>query len=155
MSIWYHFNVEAYGNREAIGKFFNLDPEEDIHYIDRFSFSFGQKNVPGMRLGKLIVNNPDLVFLVKNSVEDSTYISLERFNERLTIEISQRGVFTEVNKKLLEMYKKEFPTLIEKHLKLERGFKGFRWSYLIGSHEKISELLNNANDYRDMTSLFI
>jgi len=104
-------------------------------------------------LGKLIANNPDLVFLVKNSVEGGTYISLERFNERLLIEVSQYRMYTKINKELLDEYTQKFPTLVEKHLRWEKGFQGFRWGYFLNSYEKISKLLDNANDYRDLICL--
>jgi len=68
MSMWVGHDITAYGDRQAIGKFFNLAPE-NIHYIDHFDFSFGQKSVPGLRLGKLIEQNSDLIFLLKQSTD--------------------------------------------------------------------------------------
>ena len=136
MSTWYQHKITVLGNQESIGKFFNLDPKEDIHYIDSFEFLFGQKNVPGLRLGKLIEQNPNLIFLVDTTVECYSYslwierfdiatsthkcINVENWNEHYT----PAGIY-EYNKLLLEEYSKKYPTLSVKHFAREKGYESF------------------------------
>lgn len=155
MSIWYHYDVEVMGKREALAKFLNL--ELDDVRIENFKFSFGQKNGPGLRLGKLVVQNPNLIFLVKESVEvDSVAWWIERFDkssqkvQRVHIEDSGEYI-VEINKKILEAYTKEYPTLPAKHLANERGFEGFRWSMFF-DFETAENMLNQADQYEEMVS---
>lgn len=159
MSIWYQFDITAMGDRAAIGKFFNLDPENDIHYIDSFDFSFGQKNVPGLRLGKLIEQNPDLIFLVRMAVEvDTVVYSLENFNKETQkyqrILIQDSGYTSNrFNKRLLEEYRKRFPELAEKHLQKLEGFNRYRWEYLFNDFKKSALMLNEFEQYKEMVDL--
>ena len=158
MSTWYQYHIEVIAkNKEAVAKFFNLDPKDDVR-VDHFEFSFGQKNGPGLRLGKIIEQNPDLIFLVKQSVEvDSVSLWVERADainkksQRILIEDSGEYV-VEINKKLLDMYAAKFPSLPAKHLAREKGFEEFRWSYLFYDFEKTAEMLAHANEYEEMVS---
>src|SRR5271154_378099 len=103
MSVWYHYDVEAIAvDKRAVAKFFNLDPETDVR-IENFKFSFGQKNGAGLRLGKIVQQNPDIIFLVSESIESDTVNQwIERFdkipNEHQRIFLFTTGSFTtEVN----------------------------------------------------------
>ena len=124
MSIWFQYSVTAIGDRVAIGNFFKLDPKEDIHGIEDFEFSFGQKNVPGLRLQKLVVQNPELIFLTKVSSDYDVVWYIEKFDvatdkvkhifiERSPFDIECGG--HEVNKLLLEEYSKQFHYLMDQH----------------------------------------
>ncbi len=163
MSIWYHYDVTASGDRKAIAKFFSLD-ETDIHYIDHFEFNFGQKNVPGLRLGKLVEQNSDLIFLIKQSVEGDTSWWIEKFDEDLQqhqyIRIESSRDYggspcrsTEYNKLILEEYKKENPELTAKHLAGLKGFEGFRWSSFFYNFEKTAAKLKRFEDYKEMITV--
>lgn len=158
MSMWIQYDVTAFGDCRAIGKFFKLDPENDIHYIDRFGFSFGQKNVPGMRFGKLVEQNPNLVFLVRQTTDYETTWLLERFdtasNKTQQILVEQDGHYTEgypssINKRILIEYTEEFPTLPAKHLARQKGFEEFRWKMFF-DYGKISFMLSQADKYEEM-----
>ena len=128
MSVWYQLEVEAIGNQQAIGKFINLNPKEDV-YIDNFKFSFGQKNAPGLRLWKIMQQNPDLIFLTKMSVEcDTVQWHLEKFDaasgEHRRILIQDFGpAVNRISKKVLEDYEKALSGLAVKHLNGEKGFE--------------------------------
>lgn len=155
MSIWYHYDVEVMGKRESIAKFLNLQLE-DVR-IEHLKFSFGQKNGPGLRLGELVVQNPDLIFLVKESVEvDSVAWWIERFDKdsgkirRIHLEDSGEYV-VEINKKVLDAYTKEYPTLPAKHLAREKGFEDFRWSMFF-DFETAAVMLNQSEEYKEMVS---
>lgn len=156
MSMWVGHDITAYGDRQAIGKFFNLDPEQDIHYIDHFDFSFGQKNVPGLRLGKLIEQNPDLMFLIKQRTDyDVTWI-VERFNKLLdkreyVVVMMENFEFDGIkfNKLLLDKYNEEFPFFIEKH---KMRTVQYDWTRYF-NFEKISEVLNNSVKYSEMIDI--
>lgn len=161
MSIWYQHDVIAMGDRQAIGKFFNLDPEEDIHYIDNFDFSFGQKNVPGLRLGKLVEQNPDLVFLVKSFTDYDTTFWLERFcvseNKHQSIFIARghhdayAGI--EVNTKLAKQYAERFPFLMDK---IQAGEREYNWRHFFVGVENpfrhAADMLSKADEYKETSS---
>lgn len=151
MSIWYQYDVVAFGDRHAIGKFFNLDGEKDIHYIDSFHFSFGQKNVPGLRLGKLIEQNPDLIFLVHQSTDfdDTWYLHwAPKANEESKYLFLHQNVYgqgDEFSKNILEEYKKKFPYLMTQHYEGRR----YEWEMFVGSFENAASLLGKAEFYKD------
>lgn len=158
MSIWYQYDVEAMGDRNAIGKFFNIDPEKDVHYIDRFEFSFGQKNGPGLRLNKIIELNSDLVFLVTQHIEcDTVSYWLDRF-DKSTDTFQHVYLYTDgpgtrkISKKALEEYTKELPSLPAKHIARQKGFEEFRWSMFIGL-ERATRMLAQADEYKEMVIL--
>jgi len=152
MSMWVGHDITAYGDRQAIGKFFNLAPE-DIHYIDHFDFSFGQKSVPGLRLGKLIEQNSDLIFLLKQSTDYDTIWSIERFNKELckheyvTIMINHYEANSiKFNKLILDSYNEKFPWLIAKHKLLKVQYD---WTHYFNI-EIITEVINNVSKYSEM-----
>lgn len=152
MSIWVQYNVTALGSRKAIGKFFNLDPEQDIHHIDQFEFSFGQKNIPGLRLDKLIEQNSDLVYLIEEEIEcDSTFF-LQRFDilsgKMQFVLINQSNSefkFIKYNKRIMEEYEKQFPNLMEQH----KNGRPYEWRWFFNDYEKIVKILNAADQYKD------
>lgn len=84
MSNWYHIDVTGFGDRKAIADFFKL-PEDDVNYINSFDFSFGQKNIPGLNLYKLIVNNPELIFLVKEDTDYGYCYNLFHINRNIFV----------------------------------------------------------------------
>lgn len=157
MSVWYQHDVMAFGNRQAIGKFFNLDPKDDVHAIEWFEFTFGQKNVPGLRLGKIIEQNPDLIFLVKESVEASVSWWIERYNAS-NDKIDDIYLYTDgyatrkINKKILEEYEKEYSGLSAKHIAKQKGYEEFRWSMFF-NFERAARMLANADQYKELVSL--
>ncbi len=151
MSIWYQYKVIAFGDRKAIGKFFNLDPESDIHYIDRFDFSFGQKNIPGLRLNKLIEQNPDLIFLVHQSTDfdDTWYLhwapNPDEPGKYLFLHQNRHGEGEEFSVKILEEYKKKFPYLMQQHHEGRR----YEWEMFVGSFANAATLLGNRDQYKE------
>jgi hypothetical protein len=154
--MWAQYDIKALGDRKAIGKFFSLDPEKDIHYIDSFEFSFGQKNIPGLRLGKLIEQNPDLIFLARQSTDYDVVYALERFDQannklqRIFIERSAYGEYggNQLNKKLIEEYAQHFPYLMDK---IKDGSRTYDWSYFFNDFGKAADILSRADDYKEMT----
>jgi hypothetical protein len=155
MSIWVQYNVTAFGDEKSIGKFFKLDPN-NINCIDRFSFSFGQKNIPGLRIDKLIENNPDLIFLVKMSVEFDQEISLQRFDSNtkqhqlVIIQDLDRQGNNLINKKLADLFIESYPELFNKHLNQEKGFEEYRWEYILKDFHTMNDVLSNAVQYDEM-----
>lgn len=151
MSIWYQYNVVAFGDRKAIGKFFNLDPENDIHYIDRFDFSFGQKNVPGLRLGKLIEQNPDLIFLCRQSTDYDDTWSLhwapkaDEPTKYLFLYQNTFGMGEQFSKEIIKEYEKKFPYLMEKH---HEG-RPYEWEWFVGDFGNAARLLANPDLYSE------
>src|SRR5208282_999029 len=140
----------ALGKSEAIGKFFNLDPKEGVR-IDCFDFSFGQKNGPGLHIDNLIEKNPDLIFLIRESIECHTQNwYLERFDETAK---EHRRVYVEgssgydqylINKPILEKYEKMFPN--------RKPNENHDWEYFFGNFEMAAEILAHANQYQDMVT---
>jgi hypothetical protein len=158
MSIWYQYDITAVGDRKAIGKFFNLDPEKDIHYIDSFEFSFGQKNIPGLRLGKLIEQNPDLLFIVKHSTDYDITWSIERFDQatlqhqHVTVEYIRHDMdaLGKINSLLLEEYSKVFPYLMDKH---QSGERPYEWKWFFNDYTRTAAILSQASKYEKMDML--
>jgi hypothetical protein len=156
MSVWYHYDVEAIAvDKRAVAKFFNLDPETDVR-VENFEFSFGQKSGAGMRLGKIVEQNPDIIFLVNESIEsDTSNWWVERFdkitNEHQYIPLSTTGSYTtEINKRVLEEYTERFPNLPEKHFAGEKGYEEFRWSMFFNDFGKAASMLRRASQYQEM-----
>lgn len=156
MSIWYQYKIEAIAptdTTEAVANFFDLTPKEDVR-IDRFSFSFGNKNGPGLRLGKIVAQNPDLIFLVEEQIECDTVSNwLERFdkntNEHQYVFLYTDGIVTRsINKKVLEEYEKELSGLPEKHIAKKKGFEKFRWNMFF-SYNRANRMLANAKEYKE------
>lgn len=158
MSIWYQYEVEAMsGDFIAVAKFFNLDPAENVR-INNFTFSFGMKNGPGLRLQKLQAAHPDLIFLVEERIEcDTVSYWLDKFNKS-TDKFQHIYLYTDgpatrrISKKALEEYSKELPSLPAKHIARQKGFEEFRWSMFI-SFERASRMLNQADEYKEMVIL--
>lgn len=160
MSVWHHHDVSVLSRgREDIARFFNLDPKEDVR-IDCFEFSFGQKNGPGMRLGKIVEQNPELIFLVKQTIEiDAEVWWIERFDQinkkHQYILIQKFGYMeNEINKKILEKYTEWCPSLPEKHFVKLKGFECFRWKSFFNDFDKVAEMLNNEDQYKEMSTVF-
>lgn len=157
MSIWYQYDIEVLAKDEqAISKFWGVDARASAH----FNFSFGAKNGPALDLGQLICNNPDLIFLIKEGVECSTYWSLVRWdsdnNKVLEIPLSSvvvdmypEPVF-EINVKMIEDYKKKFPESIDNEIAKKYGFN---WSAFFSSFEIAADKLNRADEYSDFREL--
>lgn len=159
MSIWFQYNVTAYGDQASIGRFFHLDPSDDIHCIDNFSFSFGQKNIPGLRFDKLVEQNPDLIFLVDICVEFDEQIFLQRFDivsqTHQIINIQERTDAVKsnfVNKKLLDEFTALYPDLVRKHIMQTNGFEEYRWNVALRSFSNMVTILSKADQYEEMVS---
>lgn len=159
MSVWYHIDVTAIAaNKTAVAKFFNLnDSWEDVRN-DHFEFSFGGKNAPGLTLPKIIEQNPDLIFLVNQQIEcDTSQWLLMRFDKvsgkHQHIFIQDSGTWNnQINKRILEEYTKENPTLPEKHWSHQKGFEEFRWKMFFNDFDKCAAILNQADQYEEMTA---
>jgi len=158
MSIWYQHTVTCLApNSEAIAKFLNLSSQEDVR-SDRFTFSFGAKNGPGLRLSKVVEQNPDLIFLVKENIEIETVNWwIDRFDKETNtyqhIFLYTTGaVMTEVNKKILQEYKIAFPGLAEKHIAKEEGYLGFRWDMFF-NYPSAADKLSRFYTYSEMLDI--
>lgn len=159
MSVWYHYDVHTIAvDRAATARFFNLDPEKDVNaYADSFDFSFWGKNMPSLRLGKIIEQNPEMIFLVKERVEDSVSWWIDRndlvADQHQHIFLYTSGqVTTQINKKILEEYTKEYPTLPVKHVNGEKGFEEFRWSMFLSDFGKVATMLRRQEEYKEMVN---
>jgi hypothetical protein len=146
MSTWYDYKITGYGSPNEIGKFFNIDPS-DVNYLDSFTFSFGQKNGPGLRLEKVIKQNPGLVFLVVQSVEcNPPTLWIEKYDpysnefQRILVESSDG----ELNKRLAQEYEKKFPYLLKQIRKGE-----YNWD-MFCSNSPIREYLRYADSFQEM-----
>lgn len=159
MSIWYHLDVTAISkDQAAVAKFFGLkDSWEDVR-TDRFEFSFGGKNAPSLTLRKIVEQNPDLVFLVKQSVEcDTVEWFLTKFdsksNQQQFFWIQSFGsVENKISKKLLEEYHKDRPKWLEAHLEGKKGQENFLWDLFISDFDKAADILNHAEEYKEMVN---
>lgn len=146
MSVWYHYDVTIIGNkREPLAKLFGLE-SDDIN-TDNFEISFGRKNMPGMRLGKLIDQNPDLVFIVKESVENSVAWWVQKGDKQILIEDSG-DVIVEINKRVLDEYTKKYPYMMEKH----REGRPYEWKSFFYDYDKTVAMLDQADQYKEMIS---
>jgi hypothetical protein len=158
MSTWYNYDVKAIAaDEKAVKKFFNLPSDEDVR-TERFEFSFGAKNGCGMNLKQLAKQNPDIVFLVSSTIECQTGNDwIQRFdsltNEMQEVLLYSTGEYDdEINKKVLEEYSKEYPTLVAKHLANEKGYEGFRWSQFL-DFNRAALILRREDQYKEMVSL--
>lgn len=159
MSIWYQLEVTALAkSKSPVAKFFGLDDDYKDVRTDRFQFSFGGKNAPSLTLKKIVEKNPDLIFLVKQEVEvDTVEWFVTRWdsvkNEQQFFWIQDFGSVTnKVSKKVLEQYHKEFGETTIKHLNGQKGFEDFRWEYFFGNFDQTAEMLNHAEEYREMVN---
>jgi uncharacterized protein YutD len=158
MSIWYQTSVTCLAaNKTAVAKFFNLSDSFDDVRTDSFGFSFGGKNGPSLRLSKMMEQNPDLIFLINENIEDTEQWFLMRFDELLKeqqyIRIQDFGaVENKLNKKILEAYEKELPGLPLKHLNGKEGYEGFRWKMFFNDFNKTAVMLRQYADYKEMVN---
>lgn len=114
MSIWYQYTLIAKGSQEAIAKFFNHRPE-DIR-SDSFEISFGCKNGPGLNINKIVKQNSELIFLIKEEDDYGSSIYLDKFDTTkdkcLSVHLSRvdYGIeWVSYNSEMLDYYKKAFP----------------------------------------------
>lgn len=159
MSIWYQLEVEAIArDGVAVAKFFGLNNSHEEVRTDMFKFSFGGKNAPSLSLKKIVQQNPDLIFLVEQSIECDT---VEWFVTRFDVQSNQQQFFwiqdfghvvNKVSKKLLEEYEKDMPGLAVKHLNGQEGYEEFRWSFLFNDFDKAADRLNRAEEYKEMVN---
>lgn len=158
MSTWYNYDVKAIAaDEKAVKKFFNLSSDKDVR-TESFEFSFGGNNGWGMNLDQIAKQNPDIIFLVSSTVECQTGNDwIQRFdsltNEMQEVLIYSAGYFgDEINKKILEEYGKEYPTLVAKHIANEKGYENFRWSQFF-SFNRAALILRREGQYKEMVSL--
>ena len=157
MSVWYQIDVTALAaDKTAIAKFFGLNDSWEEVRTHSFEFSFSGKNAPSLSLRKIVQQNPDLVFLIKQSIEiDTEQWFITKFdaiaNEHRFILIQDFGfVENKINKKILEAYTNEYPTLPPKHLENQKGFEGFRWRMFFNDFDMATLMLNQADQYQEM-----
>ena len=156
MSVWYKINALIIGANEDIAKFLNI-PKESVN-VGFFEFSYGNKNTSGIQEEKLLKQNPNLIFLFKLFVEISApRIWISRFDKSSniiqTIDLENPD-YSEINKRVLEEYTKEFPTLPEKHFLNIKGYEEFRWSMFLNDYTKVSAMLNDYLNYQKMITIF-
>lgn len=159
MSIWYHLDVTVIAkDKSPVAKFFGLDDDWKDVRTDTFKFSFGGKNAPSLALRKVVQQNPDLIFLVKQEVECDT---VEWFVTRWDTISDQQQFFwiqsfgevtKKISKKLLEEYNQDSPTLVSKHLEGQKGFENFRWEMFFNDFDKAADRLKHAEDYKEMVN---
>ncbi len=159
MSIWYNINVTCFAaNKTAVAKFFNLSDSFDDVRTDKFEFSFGGTNGPSLRLSKMMEQNPDLIFLIKENIEfDTEEWFLMRFDvvskTQQVILIQDFGSVTnKMSKKMLEAYHKEYPKWVEAHLEGKKDQEKFLWDSFITNFDKAAEMLNHAEEYKEMVN---
>lgn len=84
MSVWHWFEMTALAKDKAsTAKFFNFDePTQDVTgYGDSFKISFGGNYGPSLNMRKIIRSNPDLIFLIKETIEcDTTMWFLSKYD---------------------------------------------------------------------------
>ena len=160
MSVWYQLNITALAaNETAVAKFFGLDASREDVRTDSFEFSFGGKNGPSLHLAKIMEQNPDLIFLVKESIEgDTVQWFLMRFDKnsgtQQSIYIQDSGSYTnQINKRILEAYTQKYPILPAKHFAYEKGYEGFRWTMFFNDFDMAALMLNQADQYQEMISI--
>lgn len=158
MSIWYQYSVTCLAEKPSdIAKFLGLSDHNDV-WTDRFSFSFGCKNSPGLRLEKIVERNPDLIFLVKEEIEcDTVSWWIDGFDAATQtyqhIFIYTDGLATtEVNEKIFKEYEKEFPHMTAKHLAGIKGYENFRWTSFF-NYQRADQMLKNYLEYQEMITL--
>jgi len=157
MSIWYHLDVTAISaDKAAVAKFFHLrDSWEDVR-TEMFEFSFGGRNAPGLTLHKIMEQNPDLIFLIKQEIEvDTEQWFLMRFDAatgtQQSVFIQDSGEWNnEINKKISEDFAKENPSLPADHWLYKRGNEKHRWKGFFGDFNKSATILSQASQYKEM-----
>lgn len=144
-------------DKEATKKFFHFDGNDDVTgWGDRFEINFGGNYGPSLNMRKMIQNNPDIIFLIKETIEcDTTMWFLSRYDvntsEFLNIRIQDVGSFeTAYNKKILELYEKWAPGLAEKHFAKKEGFYEFRWTSFFSDFDTCASFLDRADEYKEM-----
>lgn len=158
MSTWYQITCNVIADdKSSVAKFFNLDPNEDVR-TNSFEFSFGGKNGPSLRLGKIIEQNPGLIFINKMSIEcDTVQWHVERFSpstkahQRILIQ-DFGSMQNKLSKKALEEYEKSMPGLAIKHLNGVKGYDEFRWSYLFNDFTNVAAKLDKAEEYKELVN---
>lgn len=159
MSIWYQLEVTAIAkDKSPIAKFFGLDDDYKDVRTDHFKFSFGGKNAPSLTLRKIVEQNPDLIFLVKQEIEGDT---VEWFITRWGANSNQQQFFwiqdfgavtNKISKKVLEEYHKEFGETTIKHLNGQEGYEDFRWTMFFNDFDKAASMLSRAEEYKEMVN---
>jgi len=140
MSVWHDYTIKIIGRQNSLAKFFK-QPVEDIR-IEDFEISFGQKNGPPINLNKLIEDNSDLIFLVKETVEcHTTTWWLEKGDKHLFI-MRYDYDNVEVNKHLFHEYEEKFQ---------ENIF--YNWEDVFNDYNAVSKLLDKADEYRQTLAI--
>lgn len=159
MSTWYQAHMTAISeDKSPIANFFNLNDDSDDVRINNFTISFGCKNGPGLNFLKILKLNPKLIFLTNWQIECNTSRwCLDRYDQvsdkYKSILIQDIDYFNvEFNKKILEDYSKEYPTLLEKHLSKEKGFECFRWEMFFNDFDKCAKYLDQEEQYLEMVT---
>lgn len=156
MSVWYHLNVTAIASdTAAVAKFFNLKDHWEEVRTERFEFSFGGKNAPGLTFHKIMKQNPDLIFLVEQQIEcDTVQWFIMRHDlasgQDQVIFIQDAGEYNnEINKKVVEDFNKKY-SLPPDHWMLQKGNEKHRWQMFFGNFADSALMLSNAAQYKEM-----
>lgn len=160
MSIWYQLDVTAMAkDKSPIAKFFNLEDSFENVRTDRFEFSFGGKNAPSLTLWKIVKQNPEMVFLIKQSVEcDTVEWFLMKWDTATDKQQSMLiQTFGSVNnlmsKKVLDDLEKKYPGAAKNHLSGTSGNQGIDWSTFIYL-EQATDMLAHAEEYKETVDAF-
>lgn len=156
MSIFHWFEMHVMAkDRAATAKFFNFDEDKDVTgYGDRFELNFGGNYGPSLNMRKMVERNPDLIFLIKESIEcDTVMWFLIRFdaatNTTQQIRIEDSGeMVVELNKRLYDEYTTKYP----RHFQGKDKFSNIRWDSYLTSFEECEKILNKAEEYRETVS---
>ena len=148
MSVWCDADVTAYGDEESLAKLLNLKPK-DLDGLNEVKLSFGRKN--GVDLEPLIKSNPDLVFLIRTTVEcfsGGIWIARHDKTTDMPVDIlleSYNYDMVEFNKKILE----DYPELLREYK--ESGVVD--WKSFCSDEKRIRELLNQADQYEELAAI--
>jgi hypothetical protein len=151
---WYEMHVMA-KDRAATAKFFHFEDDQDVTgYGDRFEINFGGNYGPSLNMRKMIERNPDLIFLVKESIEcDTVMWFLVRFDaatnttQQVRIEDSGSQVI-ELNKRLFDEYTAKYP----RHFEGKNKFRAIHWDSYLTSFDECAKILSKASEYKETIS---
>lgn len=150
MSTWYDYHITASGSKEAIAKFFNIEPEK-VNHIDDFEFSFSANNGAVPNLDEIEKKNPGLIFVIRQNIEscnENWYLT--RFDEAaqehkcVVVERCSGYDDQEINKRILDKYLESHPN--------HKQNDNIRWEYFLNDFDLSADILAHADQYEDTIS---
>lgn len=166
MATKHNYTIDIIGDTQNIKEFIDLDVREYCE-IDDIGFFFidGSLDGPGFCLTKLMSKNSNLIFLIKEHVENyywpgnwSVRWTIEKLNHKIIIEdISVEDYKREewkLNSNLLKEYEIKLPGWSEKHFSQEKDYEDFEWKHFF-KHcglQKCNEIISNHEQYNEMVS---